>query len=122
MEEQKIDEKKFWQKLTNYAKTAGQKTVYTALLLYYSFRRKETPRWAKGVVIGALGYFVSPIDGIPDLTPFLGYTDDLGVMMLGLVTISAYINEEVRKNAKEQLQKWFGSADEELMAEVDSQL
>ena len=122
MKQQELDEKKFWQKVKEYAKTAGQKTVYSALLLYYAFKRKETPRWAKGVVIGALGYFISPIDGIPDLTPFLGYTDDLGVMMMGLVTISAYINEEVRTKAKHQIQKWFGTPNEELMAEVDSKL
>lgn len=122
MEKQDFNDKKFWQKLTEYAKVAGQKTVYTALLLYFAFRRKETPNWAKGIVVGALGYFVSPIDAIPDLTPFLGYTDDLGVMMMGLVTISAYINDEVRKSAKEQLEKWFGKPDEELIAEIDSQL
>ena len=122
MEQQEFSDKKFWQKLTNYAKTAGQKTVYTALLLFYAFKRKETPRWAKGVVIGALGYFVSPIDGIPDLTPFLGYTDDLGVMMVGLVTISGYINDEVKNKSKETLNKWFGSPDDEILAEVDSKL
>lgn len=122
MEQQEFSDKKFWQKLTDYAKTAGQKTVYTALLLFYAFKRKETPRWAKGVVIGALGYFVSPIDGIPDLTPFLGYTDDLGVMMLGLVTISGYINDEVKNKSKETLNKWFGSPDDEILAEVDSKL
>lgn len=122
MEQQEFSDKKFWQKLTDYAKTAGQKTVYTALLLFYAFKRKETPRWAKGVVIGALGYFVSPIDGIPDLTPFLGYTDDLGVMMVGLVTISGYINDEVKNKSKETLNKWFGSPDDEILAEVDSKL
>lgn len=122
MEKQDFNDKKFWQKLTDYAKTAGQKTIYTALLLYYAFRRKETPNWAKGVVVGALGYFISPIDAIPDLTPFLGYTDDLGVMMMGLVTISAYINDEVRGNAKKQLEKWFKNPDEELITEIDSKL
>lgn len=120
--EQDLNDKKLWQKITDYAKTAGQKTVYSALLLYYAFRRKETPNWAKGVVVGALGYFISPIDGIPDLTPFLGYTDDLGVMMMGLVTISAYINEEVRSKAKKHLEKWFKNPNEELITEIDSKL
>ena len=125
MEEKKqvqFEEKKFWNKLTNYAKAAGQKTVYTGLLLYYAFRREDTPRWAKGIVMGALTYFVSPIDGVPDLTPFLGYTDDFSVMMFALVTISAYINQEVRAKAKLQLETWFGKPDEEILAEVDEKI
>lgn len=117
-----FEEKKFWDKLTHYAKAAGQKTVYTGLLLFYAFRRKDTPRWAKGIVMGALGYFISPIDGVPDLTPFLGYTDDFSVMMFALVVISAYINQEVKDQAKSKLENWFGKPDEEALAEVDKQI
>ena len=125
MEEKKqvqFEEKKFWNKLTNYAKAAGQKTVYTGLLLYYAFRREDTPRWAKGTVMGALTYSVSPIDRVPDVTPFLGYTDDFSVMVFALVTISAYINQEVRAKAKLQLETWFGKPDEEILAEVDEKI
>ena len=119
---EEFEEQKFWDKLTNYAKAAGQKTVYTGLLLYYAFRRKDTPRWAKGIVMGALAYFVSPIDGVPDLTPFLGYTDDFSVMMFALVAISAYINQEVKEKAKVKMEGWFGKPDEEALAEVDKQI
>jgi len=38
-------------------------------------------RWhRKAIVIAALIYFIVPIDTIPDLTPFFGYLDDLGVI------------------------------------------
>ena len=112
----------FFEKIKNFGKAAGMKTVYTGLLLYYAFRRKDTPKWAKGIVLGALGYFVSPIDGVPDLTPFLGYTDDFGVMMFALVTISAYVNKDVKEQAKTQLEKWFGKSDDEMLAEVDEKI
>ena len=120
--ERKFDPTQLWRKISQNAKNAGIRTIYVALLLYYSFRRKETPRWAKGIVLGALGYFLSPIDNIPDLTPFLGYTDDLGVMMFALITISAFINDSVKQKAQTQLKKWFPTPDEEVIADVNSKL
>jgi len=53
--------------------------------------------------VGALGYLLTPIDTIPDLTPFLGYTDDLGILSYALVMIAAYINDEVRQKAQRKL-------------------
>lgn len=118
----KFSEFKLWEKLKNYAKQAGQKTVYTVLLLYFAFKRSDTPAWAKRVVLGSIGYFLSPIDGIPDLTPFLGYTDDLGVLSFGLVLIAGYVNDEVRGKAREKMIKWFGEIDEAELQEIDEQL
>jgi uncharacterized membrane protein YkvA (DUF1232 family) len=109
-------------KIQQFAKQAGLKVVYSALLLYYAYRRSDTPIWAKRIIIGVLGYFISPFDALPDLTPFLGYTDDLGVLSFGLVTIAAYVNEGVRTNARKKLQSWFGEFDVEVLSEVDKQI
>ena len=98
------------------------KTVYSALLLFYAYRRKETPTWAKSIVLGTLGYLISPFDALPDLTPIIGYTDDIGVLSFGLVTIACYINEGVRTNARKQLGKWFKDFQEEDLLEVDAKL
>ena len=117
-----FSDEEFWNKLRRQARQAGIKIVYTALLLFYAYQRKETPTWAKSIVIGVLGYFLAPIDFIPDLTPIIGYTDDLGVLGFGLVTIAAYINKDVKAKAREQLQRWFGKYDEEELEEVDKQL
>ncbi len=86
-------------------KKGGYSLIYSALLLYYAFRRKDIPRWARSIVIGGLGYLLSPIDSIPDLTPLLGYTDDLGILSYALVLIAAYINDEVREKAKIRFHK-----------------
>jgi len=120
--ENDYSERNLWQKLKRFAKTAGTKVVYTALLLFYAYQREETPRWAKHIVLGALGYFIAPFDALPDLTPIIGYTDDLGVLSFGLVTISAYINDEVKTNARERITKWFGKVSEEDIAEVEDRL
>ena len=115
-------DEKFWQKMTRYAKAAGVKVVYSALLLFYAYRRKETPSWAKHIILGTLGYLIAPIDAIPDLTPIIGYTDDIGVLSFGLVTVAAYINKDVKKNARARLNKWFGEVKEEDIADVDEKL
>ncbi|MCB0578567.1 MAG: DUF1232 domain-containing protein [Phaeodactylibacter sp.] len=117
-----FSESKFWEKISHFAQQAGVKTVYSALLLFYAYRRKETPTWAKSIVLGTLGYLIAPFDALPDLTPIIGYTDDLGVLSFGLVTIACYINDNVRAKAREQLGKWFKDYQEEDLKEVDARL
>lgn len=109
-------------KLRKYFSMMGQKAVYSVLLLFYAFKRPDTPGWAKNIIIGAIGYFLSPIDTIPDLTPFLGLTDDFGVLSFGLVSIACYINDEVRLNAKKTLTTFFNEVDEQMISEVDQSL
>ncbi len=118
----RFSESGFWQKLQRFAKQIGIKTAYSALLLFYAYRRKDTPSWAKTIVIGTLGYFLAPIDAIPDLTPLIGYTDDIGWLSFGLVTIASYINGEVRDQARERLKKWFGEYDPKELEGVDKKL
>lgn len=111
-----------WKKVTEYATKAGQQTIYTVLLLFYAYKRKETPVWAKNIIIGTIGYFISPFDAIPDLTPILGYTDDIGVLSFGLVTIACYVDAEVKINAKDHLRKWFKDLNEDDLKLVDEKL
>ena len=118
----KFSEQGLWKKLKNYARQAGLKAVYSVLLLFYAYQRKETPPWAKNIIIGRLRYFLSPIDFVPDLSPIIGYTDDVGVLGFGLVTIAAYINKEVRQQARKKLSTWFGEYNEKELAAVDEQL
>ncbi len=117
-----FSEAKLWTKLGKYARQIGLKSVYMILLLFYAYRRKDTPNWAKRIVLGVLGYLIMPFDAIPDLSPIIGYTDDLGVLSFGLVTIAAYINEEVREQARKRLQSWFGDYNASELQEVDEQL
>lgn len=117
-----FSESRLLKKIQAFARQAGLKTVYSVLLLYYAFTRKETPVWAKNIIIGVLGYFIAPFDALPDLTPIIGYTDDLGVLSFGLVTIACYINQDVRIKARKKLKDWFGEFDLQELAEVDKQL
>lgn len=115
-------ETKLWAKITGYAQKAGIKVIYTVLLMWYAYQRKDAPPWAKRIILGSLAYFISPIDMIPDLTPFLGFTDDLGILGMGLVAIAAYVNEDVRQNARGRLGKWFKDYNDTDLQEVDDKL
>lgn len=109
--------------LLKYLRQLSTKGVYALLLLFYAYKDGNVPSWAKKIIIGAIAYFLSPIDSIPDLTPFIGMTDDMGIISFGLVTISCYINEEVRDKAFYKLNALFKSEiDKSAVAEVNDWL
>lgn len=97
----------FWNKLKSYATAAGRDVVEVALKLYYAMRDPDTPDTAKAIIIGALAYFIIPLDAVADLLPG-GYVDDWGALMGALWTVSRHIKEEHAEKAKEKLGKWFG--------------
>ena len=101
-------EESFWEKVEKYARVAGEEVIEKALFLWYAMRKPETPAWAKATILGALGYFISPIDAIPDFVPMVGYMDDLGVLVMAVATVSAFIDDEVREQARKTMRKWFG--------------
>lgn len=117
-----FSETRFVQTIQKYARRLGQGTVYTSLLLFYAYKRKDTPGWAKRIVLGALGYLLLPLDAVPDLSPLIGFTDDIGVLSFGLVTIAGYINTETRQQARRQIEDWFGACDEVALKKVDDRL
>jgi len=108
--EDAYSENRFWDKLKKYATLAGREVVEKALLLYYAMQEEKAPAWAKATIAGALGYFIVPLDAITDLTPAVGYADDLGVLALAVAAVAAYINDDVRRKAADKMQRWFGGA------------
>lgn len=111
--EQAYSETGFREKLKHFAKAAGREVVEKALLLYYAMQEEKAPAWAKATIAAALGYFIVPLDAIPDLTPAAGYADDLGVLVLAIAAVAAYINDDVRHKAAEKIEKWFGDKSDE---------
>lgn len=96
----------FWSKCKGALKAAGAEVLEAALKLYYALQRPETPAWAKTAILGALGYFISPVDVIPDVIPVVGFTDDLGVLLAALGTVSHYVDDEVVAKARATLRRW----------------
>ena len=71
----------FVEKISHIAKRAGAKLVYAALILYYTLQSKDVPLKDKAIIIGALGYLISPFDVIPDAIPIAGLGDDVAVLL-----------------------------------------
>lgn len=109
MADSEYSDSSFWQKVKDFAKQAGREVIEKALWLYYAAQRPETPAWAKTIIFGALGYFITPVDAIPDLTPLLGFTDDLGALAAALTMVAVYIDEDTRAKAADKLDNWFGA-------------
>ncbi|MCB9018403.1 MAG: DUF1232 domain-containing protein [Prevotellaceae bacterium] len=98
-------------KLARVAKNAGIKIVYYVLLLYYALMYGNLNVKEKSIIIGALGYFISPIDLIPDLLP-LGYSDDLALIVFVITKMKNSFTPEIRKMAEDRLRKYFDNIDE----------
>jgi uncharacterized membrane protein YkvA (DUF1232 family) len=100
-----------WDKIAKVAKAAGVKVVYAALLLYYASMSPNISMADKAKIFGALGYFILPIDLIPDAIPVAGYTDDLAALVWALKTIWNNITPDIQEQAYERLTSWFGYVD-----------
>jgi len=98
----------FWEKVAKYAKAAGKEVIEKALILYYVGNDPNTPLWAKAVITAALGYFILPLDAIPDVIPGAGYTDDIGALLVALAAVGVSVTDEHIAQAKAKLKQWFG--------------
>ena len=106
-------EESFGGKLKRVAKAAGMKVVYPALLLQYMMKSNEVSLKTKLIISAALGYFILPIDFIPDFAPLIGFTDDLGVLLLILGKLASSVTPDIKKKAREHLHRWFGETDDD---------
>lgn len=111
-------ETKFWEKLAVVAKKIGLKAVYALLLLYYALVSDSTPVKYKAMIMGALGYFVVPLDFLPDVVPMVGYTDDMAALAGVLVAVAKSLNPAIKQQAKDKLTAWFGKYDESQLNDV----
>jgi uncharacterized membrane protein YkvA (DUF1232 family) len=106
--EENYSERSFWEKLMGVAKTAGSAVVEKSLALHYCASDPDTPVIAKGMIYGALGYFILPVDAIPDVFMGVGYTDDLGVLAAAATAIATHMKPEHSERAKQTMKQWFG--------------
>ena len=103
---------RFWRKVVRYAKKAGREVLEKALMLYYIAQSDHVPGRVKVLVFSALGYFISTVDGIPDITPMLGFVDDLGVMAGVIALLSRWINPEIQSKVDQRMSEIFRQNEE----------
>ena len=103
----KFSQKAFIDKIQRIAKRAGAKLVYAALILYYTLESDKVSVKDKAIIIGTLGYLITPLDVMPDAIPIAGLGDDLAVLIYVLHKIWGDVSEDIKKKAYDKLTAWF---------------
>ena len=99
------------EKLSKIARKAGIKMAYAVLVAFYAVQSDALSFKEKARLYGALGYFILPVDLIPDAILGMGYSDDLAALGYVLHTVSSNITPEVKQRAREKLCLWFDNVD-----------
>ena len=91
---------RFWKKVERVAKKVGATVLLPVFTLYYMLQDDKVSLQHKAYIVGALGYFILPIDLIPDgILPVIGFTDDIAVMTLVLKLVKDSITPEIKARA-----------------------
>lgn len=109
-----FSEKAYVEKIRQQSGRIGTKVVYYSLLLYYAFQSPNTPKKSKLTIAGALGYLILPTDVIPDFVPMVGFTDDSAVIIYAVYQVLSHIDEGVKVQAKQRMERLFGSSAQEF--------
>ena len=114
-------EDSFWKKLKGFAGKAGIKVVYLALLLYYMLVDEAVDLKSKMTIGAALGYFIFPLDILPDLLPVIGFTDDLSVLFFAISVVKGKINETHRLKARNTMELWFRGVNDVQLLTIEEE-
>jgi uncharacterized membrane protein YkvA (DUF1232 family) len=93
----------FWPKLKR--NLAGLPFAEDLVAAWYCAFDPATPLRARAILLGALAYFVVPLDLVPDFLLGLGFTDDLTVLLAAYGIVRAHLKPEHRDKAKEKLEE-----------------
>ena len=99
--ESSFSEQSFWEKIARVPSRAGCSVLRSALTLIVLLK-SDLPLWAKASIVGALGYFICPLDALPDFLPG-GFVDDLAAMTLVLGQLYAFVDKDIRERVQELL-------------------
>ncbi|MBE6287128.1 MAG: DUF1232 domain-containing protein [Mediterranea massiliensis] len=113
------DENHLWTKIKRTGRKAGARPLYAVLLLYYVLQSPDVPKADKAKIYGALGYFILPLDLLPDVFPIIGYTDDFSALLWALHAVWINITPAIKEKARMKLYDWLGNYDDTLLEEVD---
>lgn len=94
-----------WAHIKKYAKKAGIELIKNVLILYYAW--PEVSMADKAIIVGAITYFISPLDVIPDAFPVVGFTDDIGVVSAAVARIRLSCSQAAITKAEEKCKEWF---------------
>ncbi|WP_018387398.1 YkvA family protein [Ancylobacter sp. FA202] len=76
-----------------------------AAAAYYCALDSQTPTRVRGLLFGALAYFLLPTDAVPDIIVGLGFTDDAAVLATALNLLASHIGADHRAAARAALER-----------------
>jgi uncharacterized membrane protein YkvA (DUF1232 family) len=92
---------RFWDKMK---RVAGKIPFAEDLVAaFYCATDPKTPSRVKLILLGAIAYFIMPLDAVSDLLPLLGFADDAAVLAAAITQVAGSITEEHRAKARESL-------------------
>ncbi|WP_244555716.1 YkvA family protein [Bosea thiooxidans] len=99
------DEAKFGADFMGRLKRVAKRIPFAEDLLaaWFCARDPATPRRVRMTLLAALGYFVLPVDALPDIMPLFGFTDDAAVIAAAIAAVAGSITVEHRERAKQVL-------------------
>ncbi|WP_341703482.1 YkvA family protein [Ferrovibrio sp.] len=96
-------QRRFWRKIS--AVLGHLPFAETFLAAFHAAIDPKTPAGAKAILLGAIAYFVVPVDMIPDILGAMGYTDDLAVLLAAIRAVDSSITETHREKARAWLER-----------------
>ncbi|WMY91165.1 YkvA family protein [Snodgrassella communis] len=102
-----FNEQNFLSKLARNALRLGKPVAVQLYTLYLLFKSPETPLRSKMLILGALVYFISPIDLIPDFLGPFGFTDDIAVITMVCRQLQATITPSLKAQAQAAIARFF---------------
>ncbi len=97
--------RRFWNKLK---RVAGKIPFAEDLLAaFYCATDSKTPSRVKLILLGAIAYFVFPMDAVSDLLPLIGFADDAAVLAAAITQVAGSITEEHRSKARQSLENFI---------------
>ncbi|TFH95798.1 YkvA family protein [Porphyromonas levii] len=102
-----FSELSFTEKLHRVGMMLGETVLLPLLQLYYIYRSPEVPLKGKLYITGALGYFIFPMDFLPDFLPALfGFSDDIIVIGIVMKQVERYLTPEIDAKARHALTRF----------------
>ena len=116
--EKHFSESELWNKIAKIGKSIGAAIIYPVLLLFNLLKSSETDLKEKTMIIGALGYFILPVDLIPDAIPTAGFTDDLAALGAIISALASCITLEMQNESKQKCHELLGNIDDRAIDSI----
>jgi len=83
-----------WEKIKSVGLRAGKEALALAEATFRTLKDPALSWKHRGVLIAALVYFISPLDGVPDFLPG-GYLDDISILVGALMGVGSVAKKEI---------------------------